>query len=122
MATFVPNLAASRAVVRSGNRVRLQQRGVARFGPLAFPFESQREIELVPIEVIRSRQTVGSMRHLVSLTTLSADGEGTRIDYHVEVDPGALYPSFVTQTFLKDEVAEQFAAIEREMRRRAAAN
>jgi len=119
MATFVPNLETSRAAVRSGNRVTLQQRGVARFGPLAFPFESQREIELVPIEIIRSRQTVGSMRHLVSLTTLSAEGTGTRIDYHVEADPGALYPSFVMQPFLKGEVAEQFAAIEREMRRRA---
>lgn len=121
MAAFVPNLERSRAIVRSPNRVTLQQRGVARFGPLAFPFESEREVEVVPIEIIRSRQTRGSMRHLVSLTTLAADGTGTRIDYHVEVDPGALYPAFLAQTFLRDEIGEQFVAIEREMRRRAAA-
>jgi carbon monoxide dehydrogenase subunit G len=121
MAAFVPNLERSRAIVRSPNRVTLQQRGVARFGPLAFPFESEREIEVVPIEIIRSRQTRGSMRHLLSLTTLAPDGTGTRIDYHVEVDPGALYPAFLTQTFLRDEINEQFLAIEREMRRRAAA-
>jgi|APIni6443716594_1056825.scaffolds.fasta_scaffold171424_2 carbon monoxide dehydrogenase subunit G len=119
MATFAPNVETSRATARSGNRVKLEQRGVARFGPLAFPFESQREIELVPIEIIRSRQTAGSLRHLVSLTTLNAAGTGTRIDYHVEVDPGALYPSFVMLPFLKREVAAQFAAIDREMRRRA---
>jgi len=35
------------------------------------------------------------------------------------VDPGALYPSFVMLPFLKREVAAQFAAIDREMRRRA---
>jgi hypothetical protein len=121
MAAFVPNLERSRAIAHSPNRVTLQQRGVARFGPLAFPFESEREIEIVPSEVIRSRQTRGSMRHLVSLTTLAADGTGTRIDYHVDVDPGALYPAFLTQTFLRDEITEQFVAIEREMRRRAAA-
>ena len=121
MAAFVPNLERSHAIVHSPNRVTLQQRGVARFGPLAFPFESEREIEVVPIEIIRSRQTRGSMRHLVSLTTLAADGTGTRIDYHVEVDPGALYPAFLTQSFLRAEITEQFVAIEREMRRRAAA-
>jgi carbon monoxide dehydrogenase subunit G len=119
MATFAPNVETSRATARSGNRVTLQQGGAVRFGPLAFPFESQREIELVPIEVIRSRQTAGSLRHLVSLTTLNAAGAGTRIDYHVEVDPGVPFPSFVVLPLLKREVEAQFAAIDREMRRRA---
>jgi hypothetical protein len=121
MAKFVPNLQTSRVVSRDGNRVVIHQRGVARFGPLAFGFSSERLIEMTPRFEIRSIQLRGNMRRLESLTRFSAEEGGTHLVYRVEVEPGALYPAALTERFLRDEVAEQFDAIVQEMLRRDAA-
>ena len=45
MEQFVPNVRDSRILSRQGDRLTILQRGVARFGPLAFPFESERIVE-----------------------------------------------------------------------------
>ena len=121
MDAFVPNLADSRIVAREGNRLTIQQHGVARFGPLAVRFESERLVTLVPPSTIRSTQVRGSMEMLDSITTFAPDGAGTKLTYHVEAIPGSLYPDFVARRFLRHEVAEQFDAIVREMIRRHSA-
>jgi hypothetical protein len=118
MARFVPNIATSRVVSRDGNRLTIEQRGLARFGPLAFGFTSERLIELAPRSEIRSIQTRGNMRRLESMTRFGADEGGTTLVYRVEVEPGALYPAALTERFLRDEIGEQFDAIVREMVRR----
>lgn len=115
---FVPNLTDSRILARDGNRLTIAQRGIARFGPLAISFASEREVTLEPPRRIRSVQTRGSMEKLESVTTFVATAEGTRLDYRVEVIPGALYPDVVARRFLRHEVSEQFDAIVREMLRR----
>ena len=121
MATFVPNVSASRITSRDGNRLTIEQRGIARFGPLAFAFTSERMIDLTPRSEIRSVQTHGNMRRLESLTQFSDDEGGTALVYLVEVEPGALYPAALTERFLRDEIGEQFEAIVLEMVRRKAA-
>lgn len=121
MEQFVPNLADSRIIAREGNRLTILQHGVARFGPFSLRFESEREVTLVPPASIRSTQIRGTMAKLDSLTTFAASPGGTRLDYHVEVIPGALYPDAITRRFLQHEIAEQFEAIVREMVRRRAA-
>jgi len=118
MARFVPNIAMSRVVSRDGNRVTIEQRGLARFGPLAFGFTSERLIELAPRSEIRSIQTRGNMRRLESMTRFGTEEGGTTLVYRVEVEPGALYPAALTERFLRDEIGEQFEAIVREMVRR----
>ena len=52
MASFVPNLEVSRVTSRSGDRLQVEQRGVARWGPLSQPFTTVREIELRPIDEV----------------------------------------------------------------------
>jgi hypothetical protein len=118
MAEFVPNVTASRVLSRDGNRFTIVQRGVARFGPLAFGFESERLIETTPRSEIRSIQLRGNMRRLESVTHFAADAEGTLLSYRVEVEPGAFYPAALTERFLAHEIAEQFDAIVDEMLRR----
>jgi len=118
MATFVPNVTRSRIVSQQGTRVVVAQRGVARFGPLAFAFESERAVELSPPHEIRSGQTKGNMRRLESVTRFVAVEGGTEIVYRVEVDPGAFFPAALTERFLVHEIDEQFAAIAEEMIRR----
>jgi ribosome-associated toxin RatA of RatAB toxin-antitoxin module len=118
MEKFVPIPADSRILARDGNRLTILQHGVARYGPFTLRFESERVVTLAPPSSIRSTQTRGTMEQLDSLTTFAASPGGTRLDYHVEAIPGALYPDALTRRFLQHEVAEQFEAIVREMVRR----
>jgi carbon monoxide dehydrogenase subunit G len=118
METFVPNLADSRIIVSEDQRLTILQHGIARFGPLTARFESERVVTLTPPTVIRSVQTRGTMDKLESVTTFTPSPTGTRLAYHVEVVPGALFPDVLTRHFLDHEVREQFEAIVREMVRR----
>jgi hypothetical protein len=120
MDAFVPNLAESRIVARDVNRLTILQHGVARFGPFVLRFESERQVTLAPFATIRSTQLRGTMDRLDSTTTFAAEGTGTRLTYHVEAIPGALFPDIVARRFLRHEIAEQFDAIVREMVRRHA--
>jgi len=118
MARFVPNLTESRIIDRSGNRVTVQQKGMARFGLFRFAFESVRELELVANEVVRSRQISGAMRTAQSQTKFLEAGGATRITYHAELEPGTWLPGFISRGFIAHEVREQFEAIANEMVRR----
>jgi carbon monoxide dehydrogenase subunit G len=120
MDAFVPNLAESRIVARDGNVLTILQYGVARFGPLAFRFESERQVTLAPFTTIRSTQLRGTMDKLDSTTTFASEGTGTRLTYRVEAIPGTLFPDVIARRFLRHEIAEQFDAIVREMIRRHA--
>jgi hypothetical protein len=121
MAAFVPNLVSSRVVARDGNVLTIEQRGTAKFGLLAFAFDSARQVDLFPPHEIRSNQLSGNMRRMESLTRFAARDGGTSLTYRVDVVPGAYYPAALTERFLRHEVAEQFEAIVQEMLRRKAA-
>ncbi len=118
MEQFVPNVRDSRILSRQGDRLTILQRGVARFGPLAFPFESERIVEISRPSEIRSSQVKGNMRRLESFTRFAATDGGTRLSYRVEVEPGAFFPAALTERFLIHEIEEQFEAIVAEMIRR----
>lgn len=118
MAHFVPNLTESRVIGRGENRMTVQQKGVARFGPLRFAFESVRELELNRNESVLSRQISGAMRMARSQTRFFDAGGATRITYHAELEPGTWLPGFISRGFIAHEVREQFEAIAREMVRR----
>ncbi len=120
MDAFVPNLAESRIVARDGNVLTILQYGVARFGPLALRFESERQVTLAPFATIHSTQLRGTMDKLDSTTTFASEGTGTRLTYHVEAIPGTLFPDVIARRFLRHEIVEQFEAIVREMVRRHA--
>lgn len=121
MARFVPNLQESRVTAGSGLQFTVHQRGVARFGPFEFPFDSSRRIELRPPESIDSVQTSGNLRRLESHTTLVAVPGGTRVSYRVELLPGSDFPALIGAAFLRHEVREQLEAIVQEMLRRQGA-
>ena len=122
MERFVPNLAESRITARDGNQLTILQYGIARFGPLAMRFESERVVTLAPPSSIHSMQTRGTLERLDSVTTFAPSPTGTRLEYRVEAIPGALYPDMITRRFIGHEIGEQFEAIVREMARRRAAS
>jgi ribosome-associated toxin RatA of RatAB toxin-antitoxin module len=118
MEQFVPNVQDSRIIARQGQRLTIAQRGVARFGPLTFPFESERIVELSQRSEIHSSQSTGNMRRLESVTRFATAEGGTQLSYRVEVEPGAWFPAALTERFLVHEIEEQFDAIVEEMIRR----
>jgi ribosome-associated toxin RatA of RatAB toxin-antitoxin module len=118
MARFVPNLEVSRVTSRSGDRLQVEQRGVARWGPLSQTFTTVREIELQPIDEVRSKSIGGSLRQVSSVTRFAAAAGGTEIRHHVEFAMDTWMPSFLARPFLQHEVREQFDAVVGEMLRR----
>lgn len=120
MARFVPNLEVSRVTSRSGDRLQVEQRGVARWGPLSQVFTMVREIELQPIDEVRSKSIGGSLRQVSSVTRFAAAVGGTEIHHHLEFSVDTWMPSFLAQPFLQHEVREQFDAVVGEMLRRRA--
>lgn len=118
MAEFIPNLTHSQIVERGEDRIQVKQKGVARYGPFSSSFESVRDIRLTPPREIRAHGIGGNIKRMESLMRLEAEGEGTRLEYHAEVQPDFWLPPLFGPSFVRHETAEQFSAMIREMLRR----
>jgi carbon monoxide dehydrogenase subunit G len=118
MQKWVPNVRESKVAARDGNTVTVEQKGVAKFGLLSFPYESARRMQLDPQTSILSTQVSGSMRRLVSLMKVSPEGAGTRLDYKLEIEPAGIAATVMSKKFLQHELTEQFTAIVGEMVKR----
>ena len=118
MEKWVPNVRESKIVSSNGNQLTIEQKGTAKFGILAIPYTSVRTMQLEPEKSILSTQVSGSMRKLVSLMRVSANGTGTRLDYRLEMIPSTIAASVMSKDFLRGELTEQFTAIVGEMVRR----
>jgi len=115
MPKWVPNLRESKIVERNGNAVIIEQKGVAKFGLLSFPYTSVRKMHLDPQHTIDSTQVSGTMRRQRSLMNVSPEGAGTRLDYKLEIEPAGIAASVISKDFLQHELTEQFTAIVGEM-------
>jgi carbon monoxide dehydrogenase subunit G len=118
MAKWVPNVRESIIVKPGDKQMTIEQRGTAKFGGLSFSYTSLREIVLNPQTTIQATQIKGSMKRQQSLMTVGAEGDGTRLQYQLELVPSLLASAVVSQDFLKHEIEEQFTAIVGEMVRR----
>jgi carbon monoxide dehydrogenase subunit G len=115
---FVPNLRES-AVIKPGDKqFTIEQKGVAKFGAFSFNWTSQREIVLTPQTAILSTQVKGSLKKQQSLMNVSAEGEGTRMNYRLELVPSFPASAALSEDLLKRETEEQFTAIVAEMLKR----
>jgi hypothetical protein len=121
MDAFVPNLETSRVTARNGERLRVEQTGVARWGPLAHAFKMVREIELQPMQLVRSHSLEESQMQVQSVTRFTSVAGGTEIRHHIEINVDTWMPSALVEPFLRHEVREQFDAVVAEMLRRRAA-
>lgn len=115
---FAPNVKTSRIAKREGNRMVIEQTGVAKFGLLSIPYSSQRQIDVTPPESIRSVQLQGSMKKMESLMTLKSEGGATRMVYHIDLVPSAAAASILTPSRLEHDIEDQFNALIAEMVRR----
>lgn len=118
MAEFIPNLTHSQVLQRVENLLKISQKGKAHWGPLTMNFESLREVTLLPQREIRTHGLSGTIKRVESTMTLEAEGSGTRLHYHTEVEPGSWFPPLLGPAKVREETAAQFSAILQEMERR----
>ncbi len=119
MAGWVPNVTESKVLKRDDASITVEQRGVAKYGALSFPYDTERKLDLKPKATINSTQLKGSLRRVVSTMMLEPDGKGTRLTYHLEIVPSLLAGALLSKEFVQHEISEQFTAIIAEMVRRA---
>jgi hypothetical protein len=115
MPRYIPDLDASRVTIRLGNRLRVEQRGVARWGPFARPFTMVREVDLIPMEQVESRSIGGTLQRVRSSTRLVPVADGTDVHHHLEFVFNVWMPDFLADAFLRYKVREQFDAVVEEM-------
>ncbi len=120
MPAFLPNLKESRIVSAPGEKTRVLQKGVAHLGWFSHDYEIEREVDLVPETVIRSRGIRGNMRKLEMETRLAAERAGCRVESRSVSIPDFWIPPILGPALVKRQIVEQFAAMASEMRRRAA--
>ena len=96
MSDFVSNLKESKVISVSEDKLTIFQRGAGTYGPLTYPFESTREVRLVPYYKIRTHLISGSMRKLEGMTHLIDEVFGqTRVIHRTDVIPKAWIPAAV---------------------------
>lgn len=120
MAAFLGNLKSSRVIKRDGDVLIVRQEGVASFGPLTIPFESEREIRLEPMQRILATGLSGSTQRMESQADIFKTTQGTGIRYHAEFVPVSRLARLFGEPFVRREVEEQFRDMGMEMLRRAA--
>ena len=118
MQEFVSNLTSSQVLSREGNLVMVAQKGKASVGPLSFEFDSIREIQLTPFELISTRQVGGNLKKFDGTTHLAAENGHTRIHHHSDAIPNVWIPPLIGRKFIESETREQFAEIRQEILRR----
>lgn len=118
---FISNLKTSRVVQREGERVQVEQGGIAHFGPLEFAFRSLREFTLHPPEGFETRQIAGNLKRYEARTRLAETARGTHVHVHAEAVPDTFLPLELGKGHVAAETREHFAEMRTEVRRRLAA-
>ena len=122
MADFVSNLKESKVVSVSEDKLTIFQSGAATYGPVSFPFESTREVRLIPYHKIRTHLISGNMRKLEGTTYLIDAGGQTRVIHRTDAIPKAWIPEAVGKIFIEHEMREQFNEMRNEVIKRKRAS
>ena len=118
MAKFISNLDQSVVRIRTGNRLLVYQKGMASRGPLTFPFENVRDIELIPEREIRSRMTSGDAMPAEFTTRIDERGTKLYIVHTGKYTPKTWVPPMIGPVLIEDETRKQYGEIRDEIVRR----
>jgi carbon monoxide dehydrogenase subunit G len=120
LARFIPGLSRSAVQLRAANRVRVEQKGEARFLVFSYPIEVVLEVEESPSDSISSRGVGGNLRRMSGRYDLKRAGAGVLLRYAGELEPDFELPPVIGTLAVRTMVEEQFAAMVAEIERRAA--
>src|SRR4030095_5024000 len=118
MGEFVPNVAMSRIARRAADKLEVAQTSRLELAFLEIKFDNVREIELVPLQEIRSKVVRGDMKTSSFITRLVAKGNATRITNHGRFIPVRLIPRLIGDAVIEAQTRKQFAEFRAEILRR----
>lgn len=118
MAEFVPNLESSQVLARTSKTLQVEQKGSISLGMLPIRYESKRQIDLTPYQVIRSRSLSGNTR-LDSVMVLTPVGKETLLAYRATAVPDLPVPNSLVSSYMGEMLEHQFKAMGQEMLRRS---
>ena len=117
-ARFVPDLTSSQILLRSGNTVIVEQRGVAGFFLFRFPLEVRLVVTEQPYEQVAAQAIAGNFKEMSGLYRLVPEGEELRFTYTGRLVPAFGLPPLIGTTAVRIAVERQFTALVREILRR----
>ena len=119
---FVPGISRSVVLARQGNHVAVEQSGEARFGIFAIPIEVRYDVLEGAPDWIASHAVGGNLRRMSGRYEIHPDGErgGVVLHYFGTIEPDFPLLPLIGVAVLRAYAEEQFAAMAREIRRRAA--
>jgi hypothetical protein len=115
---YTRDLQISRVLSRTGDTLRLLQKGKVRFGPFAVPVETVRDIRLIPPTRAEARLVGGSMKKYDSTTELVREAGGTRIIMRSQAIPDSAFSGFIGESMVKRETEDRFRQLRAEILRR----
>ena len=118
MTQILHNLEVSKILEKNGDQWKIEQKGKTSHGGFTFSFETVKLITLKPYESMQSHLVSGTLKKHESLTTLSPDGDGTRITYHAESISGVWVPPLLGTSVVEGEVRKQYQDLVGEILRR----
>ena len=120
MASILGNLTSSKVIRHDGDIWVIRQEGVAKYGPLSFSFEAEREVRLEPMKRILARNLSGTLKRMESEAKIAPLDRGVQITYRAEMEFDSLLARLFGATFVRHEIEEQLSAMAKEMLRRQA--
>lgn len=121
MADFLPNIDYSKKLDGTKDKFRVEQKGRAYFGLLAFSFYAMREVMLMPYQEIRAslvNGVSGDFRRLDTYIRLVPDKGETFIYYRNESLPVIRLPNGMAAAIAEQTTRNQWASLKREIMRR----
>jgi ribosome-associated toxin RatA of RatAB toxin-antitoxin module len=115
-----PNVRESRVINRDGHSATVEYSGHVHLGFLSIPYTTVREVEFASPRTIDTTQVKGTLRRHVSRSVLTPEGAGTRLEYHLEMEPSAMAAPLVNKVRIERELRDTFEAAAGEMVRRKA--
>lgn len=115
---YTRDLQVSRVVSRSGDTLRLLQKGHVRIGPFAMPVETVRDIRQVAPMRTEARLVGGSMKKYDSTTEVVREPGGTRLIVRSEAIPDSAFGGFIGESMVRRETEDRFKRIRAEILRR----
>jgi ribosome-associated toxin RatA of RatAB toxin-antitoxin module len=120
LAEFIPDMASSRTVARTGGSAVVEQEAQASFGPFRQNFRLVLAVEEAPGESIHAIALDGDFRRFDARYDIAAiDAQRTRIDYRATLEPTGGVPPLFGVPVMRSMIRRQFEAMLGEIGRRA---
>lgn len=118
MRDFLPGVAESKVIQRSGNRLVVSQSVRIKVGFIPVPLDSVRQVDLEPPYKMVSQALSGSVSKAQVTTTLTENQGRTTVTYESEATINSWMPSGLGTSIISAHVREQLTHMRAEMLRR----